>query len=297
MSVVVLGGSGLVGSRVLELWAADMPTLAPTHAQLDVLDAEALTAFLRQTDAPVVLNVAAWADVDGAEPERGNQHGRVYALNAAFPARLASLCGELGKHLVQVSTDYVFDGTNAQRPYREDDPTHALCWYAETKLLGERSVLESGASACVARIEMPFSGGQHPKRDFARTIAERLEAGQPFRGIVDQHITPIFLDDAARALRLLVETRFTGVVHVASANWTTPFGFAQSIAMRLDLNADLVQPEEYANFSKTRPARRPQHSWLDVSAFVQLFGPHVLRPVEAELDDWQAQRMLERVTQ
>src|SRR5229473_2888942 len=110
-SVVVLGGSGLVGSRVLDLWADDVELSAPTHAELDVLDDADLQNFLIQAKADVVLNLAAWADVDGAEPERGDRSGRVYALNARYPARLASLCGELGKYLVHVSTDYVFDGT------------------------------------------------------------------------------------------------------------------------------------------------------------------------------------------
>ena len=147
---MVLGGSGLVGSRVLELWADDRALTAPTHAQLDVLDADALAAFIAETQAPVVLNLAAWADVDGAESETGDRNGRVYALNARFPARLATLCADRGKYLVHVSTDYVFDGARQDRPYRETDPTGPLCWYAETKLSGEHGVLGSGAQACTA---------------------------------------------------------------------------------------------------------------------------------------------------
>ena len=106
-AVVVLGGSGLVGSRVLELWAetGTANVVAPTHADLDVLDEQALKAFLRQTDAPVVLNFAAWAEVDAAEAERGDQNGQGFSLNAKYPGRLASLCGELKKYLVHVSTD------------------------------------------------------------------------------------------------------------------------------------------------------------------------------------------------
>jgi dTDP-4-dehydrorhamnose reductase len=287
-SAVVLGGSGLVGSRVLELWA-DLQIVAPGHADLDVLDADALATFLRLSDADVVVNVAAWADVDGAEAERGNTAGRVYALNAAFPERLANLCGELNKHLVHVSTDYVFDGTNDERPYREDEPTRPVCWYAETKLAGERAVQGSGAQACIARIEMPFTGRDHRKRDLARTICERLRAGQPITGVLDQRITPTFLDDAVHAFRLLAEARYTGTVHVAAADWTTPLRFARSIAERLGLNADLIQPESFDTFALKRVATRPQHSWLDVSLFAELFGADVLRPVESELDSWVAQ--------
>ncbi|MCA1645351.1 MAG: NAD(P)-dependent oxidoreductase [Chloroflexi bacterium] len=288
-SVVVLGGSGLVGSRLLELWADEFELSAPTHAQLDVLDDAALAAFLVAVHAQVVVNLAAWADVDGAEPERGDQAGRVYALNARYPTHLASLCGNLGKHLVHVSTDYVFDGTSVDRAYREADPTGPLCWYAETKLGGEHGVLGSGAQACVARIEMPFSAHQHPKQDLARVCLARLRGGEPLVGVVDQRITPVLLDDAVRALRSIVHARFTGIIHVAAAGWTTPYVFARTIAERIGLNSDLVQQESFANFAPKRRARRPQHSWLDVAHFAEVFGRDILRPPEAELAVWAEQ--------
>jgi dTDP-4-dehydrorhamnose reductase len=283
-AAVVLGASGLVGSRVLELWPEGV--LAPTHADLDVLDEDALKSFLRQTDAPVVLNLAAWADVDAAEAQRGDTTGRVYALNAAHPGRLASLCGELGKYLVHVSTDYVFDGASAERPYREADATNPLGWYALTKQVGERQVLDSGAPACVARIEMPFTARPHPRRDFARICLSRLGAGESILAVEDQRITPIFLDDVVQALQLVTRERFMGTVHVAATDWTTPYRFARSIAQRLGLNTALVHPEQFAIFAAGRAARRPQHPWLDVGLFTELFGPHVLRPVEGELDAW-----------
>jgi dTDP-4-dehydrorhamnose reductase len=285
-SAIVLGGSGLVGSRLVELWADDLDVIAPEHAELDVLDPDALANFLRHTDADVVVNLAAWANVDGAEAENGNTSGRVYALNAAYPARLAILCGELHKHLVHVSTDYVFDGTNAERAYREDDLTGPPCWYAETKRQGELAIQVSGAQACIARIEMPFTGRDYPKRDLARAVGERLSAQQSMTGVVDQRITPIFLDDAVDAFRRLAEARYAGIIHVAAADWTTPLRFARSIAERLRLNGDLVQPESFESFALKRPAARPQHPWLDVSLFAELFGAHILRPVEVELDAW-----------
>ena len=286
---MVLGGSGLVGSRVLELWADDVELIAPTHLQLDILDDQALTAFLAHTAAPVVVNLAAWADVDGAEPERGNRDGRVYALNSRYPARLASLCAELGKYLVHVSTDYVFNGASLERAYRETDPTGPLCWYAETKLEGERGVLGSSAQACVARIEMPFSAQPHPKQDLARLCLARLGRGEPMVGVVDQRITPVFLDDAVRALGRIKETRFTGTIHVASADWTTPYLFIRAIAARMGLNADLVAGETFADFAPKRPARRPQHSWLDVTCFEEHFGRDILRAPATELDAWAQQ--------
>jgi dTDP-4-dehydrorhamnose reductase len=265
---VVLGGAGFVGTRVRELWTSGLEVLAPTHGQLDVLDAPSLRDFLRQSGERSVLNLAAWDGVDSAEDVAGDTSGQVFALNARYPAQLAQTCAELGLHLVHVSTDYVFDGTNATRAYRETDATGPTqCWYAETKLRGEQAVLAAGSGAGVARIEMPFSGREQPRRDFARTILGRLRDGQAISGVVDQQITPVFLDDAVHALRILIEQRFAGVIHVAAADSTTPYQFARSIAVRLELDQALVQPEQFATFSAKRPAKRPQHSWLDVYLF------------------------------
>jgi dTDP-4-dehydrorhamnose reductase len=288
-SVIVLGGSGLVGARLCELWSASADIVAPTHSELDVLDASALDAFIANTPSSSVVNLAAWADVDGAEPESGNTSGTVYRLNVDYPARLAALCQRQSKHLVHVSTDYVFDGTNAERPYREDDPTHPLGWYAETKQLGEAAVLSTDASACIARIEMPYTARPYAKRDLARLVVGRLQQNQTFQGVTDQRITPVFLDDAVGALRVLSDARHTGVVHVAASDWTTPYNFAVSIAQRLGLPQDLIVPAAFDEFATSRPARRPQHSWLDVARFTSQFGSGVLRSVDDAVEAWSAQ--------
>lgn len=287
---MVFGGSGLVGSRVLEQWRGELEVVAPTRADLDLLDGDAVAAFLAHTDAQVVLNLAAGAQVDAAEAERGDRAGLVYVLNAEYPERLAVLCRDLELHLVHVSTDYVFDGTQEARPYREDDPPNPLSWYGETKLIGEQRVRERHLGACIARIEMPFSAQPHPRGDFARTCQRRLEQGETIAGVTDQRITPVLLDDAARALQVLATSGWAGVVHVAATDWTTPYQYARSIAERLGLNRDLVEPTTFEAFGRTRAASRPQHSWLDTTRFTTLFGTEILRSFEDELDDWVGQR-------
>jgi dTDP-4-dehydrorhamnose reductase len=289
MAIAVLGGSGLVGSRLCETWSSSIQVIAPAHADLDVLDPAALETFIQSTTADTVVNCVAAADVDGCEPESGDLGGRAYRLNAHFPRRLAEVCQQTGKHLVHISTDYVFDGEKATSPYVEDDPTGALCWYAETKLRGEQAILVANAQATIARIEMPFTAADHPKRDLARTLAARLQAGQPVQAVTDQHITPVFLDDATVALRRVVESRFAGIVHVASTTWTTPYDLAQGLARRLGLSSERIEPVPFEQFVATRPARRPRHSWLDVSRFSQLFGSGILRPVDDEMDLWARQ--------
>jgi dTDP-4-dehydrorhamnose reductase len=288
-SVIVLGGSGLVGSRVCEVWSTTADIVAPRHAELNVLDPSALDAFIANTPASSVVNLVAWADVDGAEPQSGNTSGTVHRLNVDYPARLAALCQRQSKHLLHVSTDYVFDGTNAERPYLEDDPTQPLCWYAETKQRGEAAVLAADPSACVARIEMPYTARPHAKRDLARLVAGRLQQGQILQGVTDQRITPVFLDDAVSALRALAVARYSGLVHVAANDWTTPYDFATGIARRLDLPQDLIVPAAFDEFATSRPARRPQHSWLDVTRFTSQFGNGILRSADDAVEAWTVQ--------
>ena len=287
--LLVFGGSGFVGSRVLELWQADLELVAPTHGEVDVLDLDAVSALLTSAHPAAVLNLAAGAHVDAAEAERDDRGGRAYALNGDFPGRLAALCAERNTYLVHLSTDYVFDGRQAIRAYREQDPPNPLSWYGQTKLIGEQRVREAHPKACVARVEMPFSAQAHPRTDFARTCLRRFEAGQVVAGVTDQRITPVFLDDAIHALRRLIAERYTGLIHVAATTWTTPYQYARSIAERLGRDPELVQPTTFEAFSATRPAPRPRFSWLDVTRFTSEFGPTILRSFEAELDAWFAQ--------
>ena len=288
-SVLVVGGSGLVGSRLVELWTRRFDITAPAHGQLDVLDDTALLELVAGSDAQVVVNLAAWADVDAAESELGDERGVVYRLNAAYPGRLAELCARYSKYLVHVSTDYVFDGTQAAAPYQENDPTNPLCWYARTKLTGEQHVRQANGSACIARIEMPFTARPHRKRDFARTCLARLQSGQELVGVTDQRITPVLLDDAVEALARLAQQRVSDIVHVAAASWTTPYEFARSIALKTGCDPQLVKPTTFESFASQRPARRPQHSWLDVRHAQSLIGQSVLRSIDEQLDAWAAQ--------
>ena len=180
----------------------------------------------------------------------------------------------------------MFDGANAERPYREDDLTRPLCWYAETKLVGEQLALQAGENVTIARIEMPFSGRNHRKRDIARAFVARLQAGSSVNAVLDQKITPVFLDDAVDALRHVLEQSASGILHVASADATTPYEFARAVARRLSFNADLVAATTFDEFATTRPARRPRHSWLDVTRFSSTVRSGVLRTVDAQLDAW-----------
>lgn len=284
--VIVFGGSGLVGTRFRELNSERFDIIAPSHSELDLVDINAVYKFLKSTDAPIILNLVGFTNVDGAEDQSGDQEGDCYKTNVIVPKNLIQSSSLAHKHLIHISTDYVFEGTLTYRPYREDDKTHPLNWYAKTKLGGELELISFGGNYTIARIEMPFSAKYPGKSDFARYFYTELRAGKPIRAVKDQKITPVFTDDLVKALAMIIENPTQGIIHLASKNSTTPFDFAKRLAQTLKLDEELVRGVEFISFNKDRKASRPQHSWLSIEKFEKIYGKDVLRTVEEELADF-----------
>lgn len=281
--ILVLGGSGLVGSRFIDLNKNSFEIDAPSHEKLNLLDSKGLETFINNSQAEVVINFAAFTNVDKAEDDADNLGGIVYKLNAQMPKDLAGLCKSLNKYLIHISTDYVFDGTKVESSYKEEDRPNPICWYAKTKYFGEQNVFGENSSALVARVEMPFSAHFDKKGDFARFFLDKLKSNEQISAVSDQKITPIFVDDVVYALVLLINNKKAGIIHIASEDWTTPYNFAKKIAQQFNLEQGLLKEARFLEFNKTRKAPRPQHSWLDTGKFRDEFTDEVLHTVEEEI--------------
>lgn len=286
MKLLILGGSGLVGSRFIEL-AEGYDIAAPTHDELDLLDLKQLDDHLLVSDAEVVINFAAFTNVDTAESEKGSEEGNVYKLNVALPDALANHCAANGKKFIHISTDYVFDGTK-QTPYVEEDEPNPLNWYGKTKMLGEDAVKSSQGSFLIVRPEMPYSAHFEKKLDIARTFVKMLTEGKTINGVSDQKITPIYVDHLVYGLQKLIEADASGIYHLASTDSTTPYDFAVMIAEKFGLDKSLVKSVPIAEYNKTRPAIRPQSTYLDVSKFEAQFGKGILKTVSESLDEFKS---------
>ncbi len=154
MKLLVTGARGMLGQAVVQAAVAHGHDVdARGHDGLDLTDAHAVDRAVAATRPDVVVNCAAWTDVDGAETAEDEAH----AINADGAGNLARACAASGAFLVHVSTDYVFDGSSKRgEAWVESDPVGPLCAYGRTKLDGERQVLASGAEHAIVRTAWVF---------------------------------------------------------------------------------------------------------------------------------------------
>ena len=269
--ILITGGAGQVG---LELKAVDWPKgvvlHAPTRAELDLSDAASVRAAFAATPFAAVINSGAHTAVDKAETEVA----AAFAANAMGPAVLADATRAEGIPLIQVSTDYVFDGSK-NGFYVETDPVGPLGVYGASKLAGELAVLSNPRSV-VLRTAWVLS--VH-RANFLKTML-RLAADRPaLRVVGDQHGCPTSARDIAAALKTITlrtiadEDAPTGVYHFVNAGETTWAGLASEIfAVSAASGGPSATVEAIASSEYPTPARRPTNSRLATDKLTRDFG-------------------------
>lgn len=293
--IFILGGSSMVGSRVIELLSSDFEIIAPTSAELDLISAGKFAIYAEEhtgklKDATVV-NFVAYTNVDGAEKETDDKKSLSYRLNAELPEEIANWCKEASLRYIHISTDYVFDGEKESSPYVEEDKTNPLGWYGKTKLIGEELVKEAGGNSLILRIEMPYGSYSEKKKDLATILFERLKNGQPIQAIADAKITPVFIDEFAMVLKKCVEQQdLVGLYHVAPTDSTTLEQFVRLIAKYAQLDDSLVTTISFQDYWLEKlasgAAKRPKDSWLDSGSLQSALGSELFHSVEENIQQW-----------
>lgn len=277
MRLLILGGTGMLGHSLLAAARArGFAALALSREQADIEDAAQLRYWAETFQPEAVINCAAYTKVDLAE---GEGREKAFAVNGAAVRNVVAMAGAAGARLLQVSTDYVFDG-KASEPYREDAPTHPLSVYGQSKLLGEREAL-ADPRALVVRTSWLFGPGGP---NFVATMVRLIEEGKlPLRVVHDQEGCPTYTPYLAEALLDLAPLDLTGVVHYRNRERVSWHGFAEVIARLWAGTAVEVEPVTTREFP--RPAPRPAWSVLDVSRFEAAVGRRV-EAWEAGLADY-----------
>lgn len=227
--------------------------LAHDREALDIVDERAVSAIFERERPEVVINCAAWTDVDGCEsdPERA------FKVNARGPEILAAESRRIRASLVTISTDYVFDGEKSGFYTQRDDP-NPLSVYASTKLEGERRAQSASARTVVVRTGFIFGIGG---RNFLSRVVELAKRGEPLKAISDVSGTPTYALDLAARLRQLAELDLPGIYHVVNSGLGTNYEEFAHEALRIaGLDASVLESIEMDSLK--RPARRPRNSRL-----------------------------------
>lgn len=249
--VLVTGAAGRLGATIVQAFH-DAQVIAHTRASLDITDAEAVSRAVSDARPDVIINCAAFNDVDGAE----DNPVAALAVNAFAPRNLARAAQDVGATFVHYSTDFVFDG-KATRPYDESDPPQPQSVYAASKLLGEWLALDA-PRAYVLRVESLFgaAGNWDGRRGTMDGIVAGIEAGREVRVFTDRIVSPSYTPDIAAATRHLVATGAQpGLYHCVNAGQGTWFEVAQAVADLLQITPHLV-PVSVKDVQLK--ARRPQ---------------------------------------
>lgn len=281
--ILVLGGSGLVGSRFIKDYDRTFDIKSPTAKEVDILNKDAVARITQEFNPDTIINFAAFTQVEEAENQKDDREGICYLINAVGAQNLSLVCKEFDKKLIHISTEYVFDGTKAESPYTEEDEQNPINWYGMTKLFGEEFVLESGCQAAIVRISMPFSPFYIDKKDVARYFLEELQAGKTIKAIKDQRVTPTIVSDIAGALKLIAEANSSGFYHVSSTDSVTPLEFAKTIAEVFKLNYSLINSISFDEYNKKKKGKLLKFSWLNPTKFEREFGEGILHTVEESL--------------
>lgn len=272
VDILITGGAGQVGLELARAkWPSHVRLHLPTRGQLDLGDAEAVRAAFAATPFRAVINSGAYTAVDKAETEVA----AAFAANAMGPAILAEVTRAAGIPLIQVSTDYVFDGSG-ERDYAETDPVGPLGVYGASKLAGEVAVTTGNPRSVVMRTAWVLS----PHRaNFLKTML-RLAADRPaLRVVQDQEGCPTSARDIADALKTIALRMIddpdapTGVYHFVNAGSTTWAGLAREImALSAARGGPSATVEGITTADYPTPARRPSNSRLDTFKITRDYG-------------------------
>jgi dTDP-4-dehydrorhamnose reductase len=260
VKILVTGAAGQLGTALQAiLHGHDLVALG--HGQLDITRLAAVREAIDAHRPDLVINAAAFNDVDGAE----SRPEEAYAGNALGPRNLAVATAARDVAILHVSSDYVFDGT-AKRPYAEFDATNPRSAYGRSKLAGEEAVRALNHRHYIVRTAWLFST---VGRNFAKTMCSSAERPE-VRVVSDQYGSPTYVPHLAAALAQLIDSGAFGTYHLAGKGGTSWFELTRTLYRYLGIKTP-VQPVATSEFP--RPAERPRYSVLTTVQDPAIFLP------------------------
>lgn len=271
--VLIVGAKGMLAgavraalaSRGADVVGVDVP-------EIDITKPESVNGLFDRVKPSVVINCAAYTNVDGCESNRAIAD----AVNGHGVGNLAEAARAIGATIVHYSTDYVFDGS-LRRPLRPDDPVGPVSAYGQGKLLGEtllqRAMEGSNAGWLILRTAWLYGPVGPTGNNFPQAILKAAAAGKPLRVVADQFGSPTYTADLAEATLALLERKASGIFHVTNAGQTHWADFARSVLKQfgVDYPVENITTDDWKKI-KPDSATRPAYSVLDLSAYERAAG-------------------------
>jgi len=252
-TVMVAGADGQLGRAIVDRFGRGASVHALNRRDLDITDAAAVAAAVARLRPTLIVNCAAFNDVDGAQ----QQQAVAFAVNGLAPGILARAAQGVEAAFVHYSTDFVFAGRE-DRAWTEDDAPEPLSVYAQSKLVGEWMARDC-ARHYTLRVESLFGGSL--RRSTIDRVVTSLGEGRPMNLFSDRTVSPSFVDDVAEATWQLVSTRAEhGLYHCVNTGATTWLAVGQTVARTLGLDESLIVPTSVAGVVMKAP--RPQYAVL-----------------------------------
>lgn len=271
MNILVTGADGQLGNCMRNAAGNSKDNYIFTDvAELDITDAEAVTAFVKENDIDVIVNCAAYTNVDKAETDAAFAE----KLNAEAVGNLADAIKGVDGTLIHISTDYVFGGDPYNTPCREDQKGTPTGVYGLTKLHGEQAIERNGCKALIFRTAWLYS---EYGKNFVKTMLNLTATKPELKVVFDQTGTPTYAQDLADAIHNIIENRKfegnEGIYHYSNEGVCSWYDFTKMIAeIAGNIDCD-IQPCHSDEFPS--PVKRPAYSVLDKTRFKQTFGLRV----------------------
>ena len=268
MTILITGANGQLGNCMRNAAEGSKDNYIFTDvAELDITDADAVMKAVKDNDVKVVVNCAAYTNVDKAESDAEFAE----LLNAKAVRNLADAVKANDGTLIHISTDYVFGGSAGNTPRTEEEPTNPTGVYGITKLHGEQQIAESGAKAIVIRTAWLYS---EYGKNFVKTMLSLTASKPQLKVVFDQVGTPTYAQDLADSIFNIIENRKTegneGIYHYSNEGVCSWYDFTKAIAEKAgNLDCD-IQPCHSDEFPS--PVTRPSYSVLDKTKFKTTFG-------------------------
>ncbi|HCR81213.1 MAG: dTDP-4-dehydrorhamnose reductase [Candidatus Pacebacteria bacterium GW2011_GWB1_47_8] len=258
--LLTTGLNGLVGSRFAldfaDSYEFDNLDLRDLTQPTDITQYEQVLGRFDNSPATHVIHLAAYTDVTGAWQQTDDTRGVAYQVNVVGTENIIKAAEATKKHVVYVSTAYVFDGEK-KALYTEEDTPNPIEWYGKTKYLAEEIVKQSTTPWTILRIDMPFRSDPFEKKDTVHRIITGIQDGTLYPQFTNHFFGPTYLNDFSKVLDLVVRTQLAGLYHASSGEQWTDYEFAKLINRTLKLGGEIQKGDLEAYLVKSaRPYQR-----------------------------------------